>query len=398
MANGYDIVIIGAGILGLASACHLLRQDRGLNLLVLERLKGPGQGNTARSAAAYRDMFTSPVNRHLSQASLSFYEEMQDRGIDLGLRDIGYLWLLTAPQAARFAAALETMAVAGVAFEILEVPELTARLPDLTAHDLSQGVLGKRCGILNQGRLTRFYEQEVMQLGGKFTYGAEVSGFLRDGLGLIKGVRVGSQDIRAGTVIVATGAWMGETMGLAGLKAPMVPVKRQLFAVVAHGEALRRLLHPQGFNAHGLLPFTILPGGAYLRPASGAFILGYADEDRAPGLEDKPAAEAEFFRHRIRPQVARYFSPFQGVTPDYAWAGHYDCHPPDRVPFVERLDGAILVGGTSGSGIMKADALGRVAAGLYHGRDRVELGDGKYFQVAAIGLKERSLAPEGFVI
>jgi glycine/D-amino acid oxidase-like deaminating enzyme len=398
VARTYDLIIVGAGILGLAGARHILRQAPGLKLLVLERLQGPGQGNTVRSAAAFRDLFTSAVNRHLSRASILFYEALQESGIDLGLKKIGYLWLLTAEQAPAFAAALEAMALAAGEVTTLERRELARRLPGLAPGDLARGILGHGCGILNQSLLTRYYAGEVAQLGGQFRFGAEVRGFIRDGEGAIKGVKVGEESLPADTVLVATGAWMGATLAAAGLAAPVVPLKRQLFAVKAREAALARLLRAAGFNAQGLLPFTILPGGAYLRPTSGAFLLGYAEKDRLPGLEDNPQAEMEFFVRRLRPQVAQYFPAFREATAAYAWAGHYADHPPGRIPFVDRLAGAILVGGASGSGIMKADALGRVAAGLYFGRDRVELADDRLFQVADLALAARSQAAEELVI
>jgi glycine/D-amino acid oxidase-like deaminating enzyme len=398
VARTYDLIIVGAGILGLAGARHILRQAPGLRLLVLDRLPGPGQGNSARSAAAFRGLFTSPVNRQLSRASISFYEALQANGIELVLKKIGYLWLLTSGQALAFEAALQAMALPAGEVATLERQELARRLPGLAPGDLARGILGHGCGILNQSLLTRFYAAEVASLGGQFRFGAEVRGFIRDGAGAIKGVEVGEESLPAATVIVATGAWMGATLAAAGLTVPVVPLKRQLFAVKAQEAALARLLRAAGFNPHGLLPFTILPGGAYLRPATGAFLLGYAEKDRLPGLEDDPQAEMAFFLKRLRPQVARYFPAFREATPSYAWAGHYADHPPDRIPFVDRLAGAILVGGASGSGIMKADALGRVAAGLYFGRDRVELADGRLFQVADLALAARSLAPEELVI
>ncbi len=400
VATGHDVVVVGAGILGLASAYHILQADRGLDLMVLDRLEGAGRGTTARSAAAYRDMFTSPVNRHLSQGSISFYEGLQQAGVQLDLLKIGYLWLFRAEQAARYSSALETMADSGVRFETMARTELSRRLPDLAPGDITLGVLGRRCGILNPNRLAGFYAQEVAGLGGRLRYGAEVTGFVRDQQGLIRGVKVGGEEIAAQQVIVATGPWLGATMALAGLTVPVVPVKRQLFAIAAKEGPLRRLLNTRGFNGHDLLPFTILPGEAYLRPAPAAnsFIIGYANEDQAPGLEDRPVAEAEFFEQRIRPQLERYFPGFRGTSPSHAWAGHYEDHPPDNIALVDRLAGALVVGGASGSGIMKADSLGRVAAGLYHGQEQVELGDGRSLRVAEIGLTGRDLPPEEFVI
>jgi glycine/D-amino acid oxidase-like deaminating enzyme len=395
-----DVVVVGAGILGLAGAYHILQADSSLNLLVLDRLPGPGRGTTARSAAAYRDMFATPVNRHLAQGSLTFYENLQESGVQLDLLRIGYLWLLTAAQMTRFGPALKAMADAGVVFETLVPRELIQRLPDLQVSDISQGILGKRCGILNPNRLAGFYAGEIARLGGQFQFDVEVTGFVRDHRGLIHGVKVGDQEILAGQVLAATGPWLAATLALAGLSVPVVAVKRQLFALNAKTGQLNRLLHTRGFNLPSLLPYTILPGEAYLRPvpAANAFIVGFANEDQPPGLEDQPVASPKFFEERILPQLERYFPIFRGALPGQSWAGLYEDHLPDRIAFVDRLAGALVVGGASGSGIMKADSLGRAAAGLYFGRSQVELGDGKPLNVADLGLQGRTLPPEEFVI
>ncbi len=400
VATNPDVVVVGAGILGLASAYHILQADSSLNLWVLDRLPGPGRGTTARSAAAYRDMFATPVNRHLAQGSLTFYENLQESGVQLDLLRLGYLWLRTAAQMAGYGPTLKAMADAGVAFETLEPQELARRLPDLQVGDIFRGILGKRCGILNPNRLAGFYAGEVTRLGGQFQVGVEVTGFVRDHQGLIRGVKLGDREILAGQILVATGPWLAVTLALAGLTVPVVAVKRQLFAIKAQAGPLNRLLHSRGFNPHGLLPFTILPGEAYLRPApaANAFIVGFANEDQPPGLEDRPVAEPEFFEARILPQLERYLPIFRGALPGQSWAGLYEDHPPDRIAFVDHMSGALVVGGASGSGIMKADSLGRAAAGLYFGRSQVELGDGKPLNVADLGLQGRTLPPEEFVI
>jgi hypothetical protein len=55
-------------------------------------------------------------------------------------------------------------------------------------------------------------------------------------------------------------------------------------------------------------------------------------------------------------------------------------------------------GGDSGSSIMKADSLDRIAAGLYSGLDKVEPGQGGRFKVAAISWKNRAGPGEDLVI
>jgi FAD-dependent oxidoreductase domain-containing protein 1 len=398
MADEHEVLVVGSGILGLASAYHLLRQHHhGLDLSIIDMFGGAGRGNTARSAAAFRDLFTSPVNRRLAQGSIHFYENIQQRERNIGLRNIGYLWLMTETQFMKNKEALEYMAHAGVVFEVLDRFDLAKHLFGLELEDIDKGILGARCGILNQNNLVDFYYKECVRMGAKVSFDTKATGLVLEG-GEIVGVKAGSEEIRAKKVLLANGAWMGELMGSAGIEVPVVPKKRQLFSVRAKGEALKKLYHTKGFSAHSLIPFTIVPEGAYLRPAANSFILGYADEERKPGIEDTPKAEREFFDERVLPQVAKYFPAFKGAVPEQSWAGHYNYHPPDNLPFVEDIKGAILIGGDSGSGIMKADSIGRIAAGVYAGRREVELGDDKFFLVEEIGLHKRALEKEEFII
>ena len=101
MASEYDIVIVGAGILGLSCAYHLKANNPAKEILVIDRFGAVGQGNTARSNAMFRNTFTSKDNLILSDSSIDFYlEKQQKSGIDLGLRKTGYLWLMDERQLA----------------------------------------------------------------------------------------------------------------------------------------------------------------------------------------------------------------------------------------------------------------------------------------------------------
>jgi len=65
---------------------------------------------------------------------------------------------------------------------------------------------------------------------------------------------------------------------------------------------------------------------------------------------------------------------------------------------VETVANITWAGGTSGSGIMKADAIGRIAAAKVTGKDEVELADGSRFGVSRISLRERAVENEEFTI
>ena len=95
----YDVVVIGAGLFGIATAYHIKKENENLAVLVIDKAAQAGAGNTAQSAAMYRDTFSSEVNLQLSSTTRDFYRHVQnDLGIDLSLRDITYLWLMDREQ------------------------------------------------------------------------------------------------------------------------------------------------------------------------------------------------------------------------------------------------------------------------------------------------------------
>jgi FAD-dependent oxidoreductase domain-containing protein 1 len=60
--------------------------------------------------------------------------------------------------------------------------------------------------------------------------------------------------------------------------------------------------------------------------------------------------------------------------------------------------GMIYVGGASGSGIMKCDAIGRIAAALHAGEEEAELYGGRRFRVSDIGIHHRRVERESLVL
>ena len=213
----------------------------------------------------------------------------------------------------------------------------------------------------------------------------------------------------AGAFVAAAGCWLQDLLGPLGVASAVYPKKRQLFAFELDEPAL--IYGEEGAGR----PATILPyGGVYLKPVleRGLMVAGRADdfgrafelpyEPVEPGA-GRPAAEEEYFRSAVEPIIRAYFPALarryaDGLRLKQAWAGHYDYHLPDKNPVLERAANLWWIGGSSGSGIMKGDALGRAAAAAALGRGEVELADGRRFRPASLSLKERAVDAEGMVI
>ena len=428
----YDAVIVGAGVLGLATAYYIKKQNPDHHVLVVERLSGPGQGSTAKSAGMFRVFFYSKTNLALAHTSVEFYKFLQEeKGVDLNIRWVGYLWLFDDEGYEKIKPVLDVISARGLEYKVFEARELEDMMglrTDLTGDEeaelmglsnVDQGVFVPRAGSIDVDALVRFYEKAFLELGGEIAYNTEVRRLIvepKRPLGLpgepfiwqdviVRGVETSSGEIKAEKVVIAAGAWSHKLLNPIGLECFFRPKKRQLFSIRVSGKPkLEKLLWTKGFNEEGCMPFTILPGPrVYLKPApeEEAIWLSFADELGRPFEEDpelEPAPEREFYEYGLYQVAVKYFPQLEGCRPDAAWAGYYAENPIDHQPVIFEEAGVIIVGGASGSGIMKADAIGRIAAALYSGQEEAELFGGEAFRVSDLSIRERSVEPEKLVI
>ena len=89
-----DILVVGAGILGLSSAYHLKKLNPDKEVLTIDRMGSPGQGNSAKSEGGYRNLFSSDVNYLLADSTIEFMHYLDGvLGYDFRMDQIGYLFL-----------------------------------------------------------------------------------------------------------------------------------------------------------------------------------------------------------------------------------------------------------------------------------------------------------------
>ena len=425
----HDALIIGAGILGLSTGYHMKSRNPKLDVLIVDKLGAAGQGSTAKSAAAFRCLFNSPTNFVLADSSAEFYKHVQDDlGFDLKQRWAGYLWFFDKDGYGKVLSVLKELAGRGFKYIEYDERDLARKLDMRTSFaddeearmmglgDVYKGILIQKAGLIDVDSLVKFYESEFLKLGGKIQYNTEVKELVvepRQPLGMpgepyfwqdttITGVRTTKGLIKAKKTIVAAGAWISQLLDPLGIECFIKPKKRQIFSVKAKTEALKKLLFTKEFTGAGCLPFTILPKpSVYIRPApeEDALWLAYADEfPRAFKLEDNPEPEENYYRYGIYQVLVKYFPQFTDCQPFSAFAGLYEINSLDGQPLIFEENGLMVVGGASGSGILKADAISRIAAALYGGEEYAMLYGDRKFKVSDLGLKNRHVEPEKLVI
>ena len=386
----------------------------------------------------FRNTFSSKDNQTLSNSSIDFYTHVQDElKVDIGLQKIGYLWLMDEEQLSRSEPFLKGMERNGIEVVRREREELSRLLPTMAtgfeANDeaslmelpsIAGGVFGPKCGRLDPDKLVRFYADEFTRAGGTFAFDTEAKSLVvgpKKRLGIegepfvwqdfeVEGVSVrGKTDgvLGAGTVVIAGGAWENELLEPIGIDGHVKSKKRQLFSIHANGGKLERLLHTSGFNALSLLPLVILPkAGVHFKPVSEESVFWVACEDEVVReFIDLPqhdlegyTAEKEYYERSVYPVLSAYFPEFRDSKVKAMWAGLYAYNTLDSLPFVFRKRNLIVVGGDSGSGIMKGDSLGRIVDSVYREEEEAQLYGRIPYRVSKVGFENRDVEREEWVI
>jgi FAD-dependent oxidoreductase domain-containing protein 1 len=434
----YDVIVVGAGIMGVASAFHLQRNNPRKSVLVVDRYGAPGQGNTGRSNAMFRNTFSSSDNQILADSSIDFFAHVQeDLKVDVGLEKIGYLWLMDEAALSKSGPYVRRMERNGIETAQYAREDLKRLLPGLVTDfgsdgeaglmglpPVDGGIFGPKCGRLDPDKLVRFYADEFVRAGGSFAFNTDVRGVLvgpTKRLGVegeplvwqdfeVEGISVSGKaegTLRAETVVLAGGAWQNELLEPIGLDGHVKSKKRQLFSIHAEGAGLERLLRSKGFNPLGLLPMVILPkAGVHFKPVreENCLWVGCEDEINRPFIDlpehdlEKYPAEREYFDREVRPVLVSYFPDFADSKMKAMWAGLYAYNTLDNLPFVFKERNLIVVGGDSGSGIMKGDALGRVVDAVYRGEDEASLYGERAYRVSKLSIDQRNVEREEWVL
>jgi FAD-dependent oxidoreductase domain-containing protein 1 len=436
LAEKFDVIVIGAGILGVATAYYLQKNSPDKTILLVDTLPDAGQANTAMSAAAIRNMFSSSTNQLLTDTSIAFFRHIQeDLNFDLTLHFCGYLWLLSNQQynEPTVQAWMQRMEANNIAYQAIEKPELKKLLPGLVTefpndeeaqlmnlNPVDYALFGAECGVLDPSLLVQFYKDEFLKLTKvKPRFNLTVESLLLEAqppLGLpgepfvwqnkqVTGVRSSQGTINADQVVLAVGPWTNALLDPVGIPSYVKAKKRQLFIVATSDHPkLEELLFTKNFSDAGFIPFTILPsGGVYLRGVleEKSFWVGCADKvgrAYAYKMEDEDYnAERTYYEQSIYPVLSKYFPAFANHRPTNMWAGTYT-YSVDAIPLVYEHSGVIVVTGASGSGIMKADAIARMADALYRGEANAELYGGRTIPATSLGLTHRKVERENVLI
>ncbi|WGR97960.1 sarcosine oxidase subunit beta family protein [Bradyrhizobium sp. ISRA443] len=221
----YDVLIVGGGGHGLATAYYLASQYGVSNIAVIE--KGYiGSGNVGRNTTIIRSNYLLPGNVPFYEFSLKLWEGLeQDLNYNAMVSQRGMLNLYHSDaQRDAFARRGNAMRLAGVDAELLELEQVRAMLPffdyEAGRFPIKGALLQKRGGTVRHDAVAWGYARAADSRGVDIVQNCEVTGItIADGC--ITGVETTRGPIKARKVAVAVAGNSSRLAAMAGMRLPI---------------------------------------------------------------------------------------------------------------------------------------------------------------------------------
>jgi glycine/D-amino acid oxidase-like deaminating enzyme len=350
MAN-YDLIVIGAGMIG--ASCADAASAEGMRVALVE--PGPiGGGSTAAAMGHLVAMDDDPAELALARYSLHHWEAFADLK-EAEFSRCGTLWVARSDADRNAASARAArLGAAGVEAHLIDAKTLYELEPALTPG-LSGGMLVPREAVVYPPRMARYLVQRAQSRGARLYAGRRAQALLSSGVQLDDRTRL------SGPVLVATGCALPELL-------PMLPMrarKGHLVITERYPNLLRHQLLELGYadSAHGdadsSVAFNVQP-----RP-TGQILIGSSREFSAIDASVSPAMVQRMLERSFafvpalrRLQALRIWTGFRPTTPDGR-------------PYLGAVPGSTnqwVAAGHEGLGITTALGSARLLMDLIHGR------------------------------
>jgi len=229
----YDVVIVGGGGHGLATAYYLAKEHGITNVGVLEK-SWLGSGNAGRNTTIIRSNYLLPGNIPFYELSMKLWEGLeQELNYNVMVSQRGVLNLHHSDvQRDAFARRGNAMRLNGVNAELLERDQVRALVPyldfDNARFPIHGGLLQRRGGTARHDAVVWGYARAADMRGVDIVQGCEVTG-IRISNGGVTGVETTRGAIRAGKVALAVAGHSSRLAAMAGLRLPIESHVMQAF-------------------------------------------------------------------------------------------------------------------------------------------------------------------------
>ncbi|NUM88101.1 MAG: FAD-binding oxidoreductase [Bdellovibrionales bacterium] len=378
-SNDFDILVIGAGLIGSSTALHLAELGA-RNVAVVDADLFGRLSSSELNAGGARATWDQSLNVRLAKESIAWLRRNEDA---VGFRQCGYLWMFSQEQWAGALRRVEFLREKhGIDVEVLDVPSLQEKLPFVDkTDDLAGANFSPLDGLFNPNLAKNLMRDEARARGVTFLDGhrvkavklgpgdrvavacelippkneAELRDFYESDPSVAQKSTGETVEIRGRILVNAAGPWAQRLAKLIGYETPAYAIRRQVSIFDCRDLDMSR---------YGMI---VDSSGVYFHPEATNILGGYADHSEAKGW-NLGYDGASFFEEKIWMPLYNRSSKFEQLKHLTGWGGLYEMTPDKTAVLgaVEGLPNVFENHGYSGRGAMQSWAAGRGLAELIH--------------------------------
>jgi len=355
----FDVVIIGAGIMGCSAAFQLAQ--RGLKVAVVEK-KGIGAGSTGSSSAIIRQHYSNELTARMAHHSLRVFQNFEQLvGGECGFTSTGFVALVAAKDRAGLEANVALQRRVGIRTEMIAPQALRQLLPGMALADLVAAAYEPEGGYADPHLTVNGYAAAARRLGAAIFPDTEVTGVRFVG-GKIAGIDSSKGAFEAPIVLNCAGAWGARVAKMAGIDLPINACRVQV-------AFFRR---PPGYEKPHPVVADFVHATYFRAETGGLSLVGLIDPGEANAVVDPDRFDRQHdidfvldVGHRLirrypimeQSQVTGGYASLYAITPDW--------HPVvDEMP---AGSGFYICAGFSGHGFKLGPAVGVMVADMISG-------------------------------
>lgn len=352
------IVIVGAGIAGLALALEL--QRRGWDDIVIVERGYPGSGATGRNVARIRAMQLSEGLSRVAVACQAKYDAMGDElGFNVLFYRMGYAWILYEPdEVARMRTIVEMHHRLGIRSVFLGPDDVLRAVPVFRGGDPVAGGVVHHDAIVHHDAVVWAHLEAIDPSAVRLLTRTTVTSVERDDRGVVAVVADRGR-IQTRQVVNATGAWSSGLGALAGVHAPNRPYRREVLVTAP----VRPLIDKA-------VTFYSPHEGWFNQTLRGEVVMGAVDVAEPAAIDQRSSFA---FLRRTAELVIRKAPALADLSVIRQWGGMYDVSP-DHLPLIgptAQLPGWWQMNGWSGRGMLLAPHLAELLARRMAGESEI---------------------------
>ena len=347
-ARHFDVIIIGAGSVGVPLALNLAKA--GLKTLVLDQAHSVGQGSNKKAIGGVRATHSDPAKISTCLRSLEVMRNWQAiYGDDIEWHQGGYSFVAYRPQEK---ALLSDLAVKqkqmGLNIAYLGKQELLEVIPDLNPQNLLGGSYSPEDGYCSPLRFLLACFKQAVNYGAQFRFDEQVTGLLIDG-NKINGVQTNRTKCHAGIIINAAGAWANEIAHLAGVSIEVHPDSHEAGIT----EPVKKFLEPMIVD---IRPTTGSENFYFCQHTTGQIVFCLTPSPAIKGFDERETSE---FLPLASQRMLALMPRLGNIRVRRTWRGLYPMTP-DGFPIVgwcKDMEGFFFAAGMCGQGFMLGPGL-----------------------------------------